>query len=244
MAGIVTLQWAFAEDRKKRISITCHVLPTCTYDLILGNIFLVATKTMSKYRARLTQCLFPVLNKFASFNFLGETSQRLEGTLADTYNVLAVPDSGAERNVMDMQYAVSKNFHIRKNRDNRELVQLADGSYDITIGKVSTYWTFSSGERIPVTFVILKNCCSDIIIGETILTRHNVFEEHASSIVFLPYEMGYYELAPYDFIRDWQRPFRKLAEKIMPQQKTGTSTQESLHPKSNYINCRSRTFVD
>lgn len=55
---------------------------------------------MSKHRKRLTECLFSVANVL-HFNYIGQASQYLQGTLADQHFVLAVPDSGAERNVMD-----------------------------------------------------------------------------------------------------------------------------------------------
>ena len=53
-----------------------------------------------------------MVNISTSITFLGETSQRLEGILADIYNALAVAGSGAERNVMSLQYAITKNLKI------------------------------------------------------------------------------------------------------------------------------------
>ena len=48
---------------------------------------------------------------------LGETCQRLEGILADKYDVLAVPDSAAERNVMSLEYAMAKSLRINSGPD-------------------------------------------------------------------------------------------------------------------------------
>lgn len=203
--GTVSLRWSFAESLEEAVSIICHVLPRCIYDLILGNRFLTATETMSRFRHRLTQCLFPVASKNATFAFLGETFQRLEGVLAGKYNVLAVPDSGAERNVMDMQYAIDHGFKIKEETENRNWLQFADGSHEETIGQVDTWWEFATGEQIPVTFEILKDCCSDVVIGEEILTQHNVFDSHASSLISWEASPDSYELAPFDFIRRWQR---------------------------------------
>jgi hypothetical protein len=100
--GTVTIDYAFAEEPSKVFKLVCHVLPHCIYDLILGNAFLTATETMSKYRRRLTECMFSVANVF-HLGYLGNYMQTLKGTLADQYAALAVPDTGAERNVMDLQ---------------------------------------------------------------------------------------------------------------------------------------------
>lgn len=203
--GTVSLRWSFAETPEEAVSIICHVLPRCIYDLILGNGFLTATETMSRFRHRLTLCLFPVASQHATFAFLGETCQRLEGVLAGKYNVLAVPDSGAERNVMDLQYAIDHGFKIKEETENRNWLQFADGSYEETIGQVDSYWEFATGTQIPVTFEILENCCSDVVIGEEVLTRHNVFDSHASSLISWEASPDSYELAPFDFISRWQQ---------------------------------------
>jgi len=96
----VRLLWAFAEDPTKTYDLLFHVLETCIYDVILGSAFLTATETLSKYRRRLTECVFSVARIF-KFGFLGNKCHRLEGILGDKHEVLAVPDTGAERNVMD-----------------------------------------------------------------------------------------------------------------------------------------------
>lgn len=96
------MRWAFAEEPTKPIQITCHVLPVCTYDLILGSRFLAATETLVKYRRRVTECAFTMLNVF-HLNLLGNGHQGLEveGRLGD-HPTSAVADTGAERNVIDL----------------------------------------------------------------------------------------------------------------------------------------------
>jgi hypothetical protein len=100
--GTVTVDYAFAEEPSNIHKLICHVLPHCVYDLILGNAFLTATETMSKFRRRLTECVFSVVNMF-HLGFLGNNSLQLEGVLADMYDVTATPDTGAERNVIDFE---------------------------------------------------------------------------------------------------------------------------------------------
>ena len=170
---------------------------------------------MSKFRHRLTKCLFSIINNVSHFGFLGETYQRLEGTIADTHQVFAIPDTGADRNVMSLQYAIDHGLEVQSEPKNRGYLQFADGTFDETEGQVETYWTFATGERIPVTFEVLRYCCSDVIIGEDILTEHNVFQEHAESIIWdMAFDADSYELAPFDFVNSWQRRCDRLIEKI------------------------------
>ena len=100
--GMATVDYAFAEEPSKITQLVCQVLPNCIYDLILGNTFLTATETLTKHKRRLSECVFSVVNLF-HLSFLGNNSQKLAGTLADQYSALAVPDTGAERNVIDME---------------------------------------------------------------------------------------------------------------------------------------------
>ena len=100
--GTVTVDYAFAEEPSKITQLVCRVLPNCIYDLILGNSFLTATETMTKHKRRLSECVFSVVNLF-HLSFLGNNSQGLAGTLADQYSASAVPDTGAEKNIIDLQ---------------------------------------------------------------------------------------------------------------------------------------------
>ena len=135
----MSILWAFAENQKKTFSILCHIIPHCTYDLILGNEFLRSTNTLTKFRHRLTKCIFSVINNIPHFGFLGETYQRLQGTLAGKHPVLAIPDTGADKNVMSLQYAVNHGFELMTGKNHCGYLQFADGSYDKTIGQVKTY---------------------------------------------------------------------------------------------------------
>ena len=81
------------------MKIVCDVLPSCSYKLILGSAFLTATETLSKHKRRLTECIFTMMNVLR-FSLLGGHSQRLPGLVGKTA-VLAMPDTGAEANVMN-----------------------------------------------------------------------------------------------------------------------------------------------
>lgn len=102
ITGTVSLSWAFSEKPKEIIDIICHVLPQCAYDLILGSKFLTATETFSKHRRRLVDCVFSTSN-VSHLNFLDGGRQTLDGKVG-AYQVSAIPDTGAERNVMNLEY--------------------------------------------------------------------------------------------------------------------------------------------
>ena len=74
--------------------------------MIIGSPFLTATKTLSKYRRRLTECLFSTVNVLR-MSFLGGDESRLLGYVGrwgeDSIKVAAVPDTGAEGNVIDQK---------------------------------------------------------------------------------------------------------------------------------------------
>ena len=124
-----------------------------------------------------------MVNNISHFSFLGEICQRLGGTLADKFPVLAIPDTGADRNVMSLQFALEHGLEIKTGPKHCGYLQFTDGSYDLTVGRVKTHWTFASGERVPVTFEVLEYCCSDVVIGEEILTEDNVFRRHEASMI-------------------------------------------------------------
>ena len=107
--GTVCLDWAFSEAPKDAMQIVCDVLPNCSYKLILGSSFLTKTQTLSRYRHRLTECVFSMAN-ISTFNFIGNERQCLRGQVGDhgeeVFDVLAVPDTGAEANIMDERYGL------------------------------------------------------------------------------------------------------------------------------------------
>ena len=124
---------------------------------------------------------------------------------------------------MSLQYAVDHGFELKTGRNHCGHLQFADGSYDKTVGQVKIYWTFASGERVPVTFEDLEYCCSDVVIGEEILMEHNVFVEHAASIFLTATgDDDSFELAPFDFINSWQRCYKRATDKVASMRARGS----------------------
>ena len=174
------------------------MLSDCAYDLILSRPFLHATETLTKFRYRLQVCKFRVKN-LLQFGFRGSDSQWLRGRLGNGSAALALADSGAERNVMNYDFAVSQGFEIDYRPNCRGSLQFADGTVQHTVGQVTTSWTFEDGQKIFETFEVLKNCIVDVVLGEDVLWEHDVFNLHASSLVPMDMDGGFPELAPFDY---------------------------------------------
>lgn len=79
-------------------------------------------------------------------------------------------------------------------------LRFADNTVQETVGQVDKCWKFSDGTRVPITFEILEDCCSDVVVGEGFLWDHNVFAMHASSINKRPSTTDTYGLAPFDWL--------------------------------------------
>ena len=103
MIGTVNVRWAFAGKPTETIEIVCHVISNCVYDVILGKRFLSMTETFTKYKHRLTKCLSSAA-RVLRFNLLDGSRQLLQGTLRRRINVCAVPDTGAEGNLLNLRF--------------------------------------------------------------------------------------------------------------------------------------------
>ena len=102
IVGTVIVRWAFADKLTETIEIICHVISNCAYDVILGSRFLSMTETFTKYKHRLTECLSSAAGVLR-INLLDESRQFLKGTLGERHQTDAVPDTGAEGNVMNLR---------------------------------------------------------------------------------------------------------------------------------------------
>jgi hypothetical protein len=96
------MTWAFEADTCETYEIVCHVLPKFIFSLILGRVFLGLTETLSKHRRRFSACV-PILVRQPYFRvgLCGDTCQRLMGVIGENIVVYAVPDTGAEANIID-----------------------------------------------------------------------------------------------------------------------------------------------
>jgi hypothetical protein len=111
-----------------------------------------------------------------------------------------------------ISYALKHGYRVSLN-DVPSYLQFADSTYQETEGQVQTFWTFGSGWQIPISFEVLKDCASDVIIGEDIIHGYSIYETYAPYIKEIESNCDSYELAPFDFFKGWQRPKAKPAGK-------------------------------
>jgi hypothetical protein len=78
---------------------------------------------------------------------------------------------------------------------------------------------------VPITFDVLQNCASDVILGEEFIHDHGIFIEHPTEIRDLPSDGDYYELAPFDIARGWQQ---KLSSKFSGRESKTKGTFRSI----------------
>jgi hypothetical protein len=123
----------------------------------------------------------------------------------------------------DLRYAKSHGFYINTGSRAQNILQFADGSYQKTVGQVTAHWTFASGERALLTFEVLEDCASEVVIGEDFIYSHNIFQEHKDSLRTLSVDDDSYELAPFDFISTWQKKYLNVKSKLRLHRSTGVS---------------------
>jgi len=120
-----------------------------------------------------------------------------------------------------LRYAKSHGFYINARPGTQNVLQFADGSYQETVGQVTTHWTFASGKRALLTFEVLEDCASEVVIGEDFIYSHNIFQEHEASLRMLSSDIDSYELAPFDFISSWQQKYLNVKSKFQRQASIG-----------------------
>ena len=206
--GTVSLDWFFSGESTQRQPILCHVLRGGVYDILLGLKFLTSTETLTRFKHRLKQCAFRV-SSLLQFGFVGQDSQRLRGTLGNNLKVSALADTGAERNVMDLDFVLAQGFGIDTAPACLGYLQFADGSIQRTLGQTKASWTFENGETTVETFEVLENCITDVVLGEEVMYRHDVFDVHRSSLIYSKPHDTRLVLAPFDYAKRL-KIFRKL----------------------------------
>ena len=126
-------------------------------------------------------------------------------------------------------YANAHGLHIKKGPGCYNILQFADGTCQVTVGQVETSWVFQSGKCIPVTFEVLENCCADVVLGDSLLYDHNVFEDHASSIIEFHSDSD--QLAPFDLVKKWQRQWSSFKDRLNPKSAKGTDLIPISHTR-------------
>lgn len=188
--GTLRATWQFSTDPESSWNVVFHVLEDFIYDLVLGNEFLRATKTMAQNKKRLSRVPRP-LRALAVLlvNNLGPVNQRLLGMMNGAL-VEALPDSGSEPNLVSLEYAIRQGWRDRIDGTDVRLLQFADGAVERTMGSLAVMWKFRTAQGggsleggVTVLFHILYGCVYDAILGEDVLTETDAFSKHEESFI-------------------------------------------------------------
>ena len=188
--GKITVTWNFRADiRKDYHPMTFYILPECIFDLMIGGSFLFRTATMTANRHRLSRMPRPrmALN-VRMVNFCGWPGRRLKGIL-NLEACSALPDSGAEPNLVSYEYAKQRGWlpDIVPGPERFRLLLFADGSTKRTEGQLRLAWSFddrwdiaSPNEKFKtaIIFDVLYGCPHDIILGQSFLEESDAFTNH------------------------------------------------------------------
>jgi len=207
--GIVHYPWAFSESPNKITNIVAHVLDGFGHDLLLGNPFLKATQTMTKYISRFVKGFFSTHPRW-SLNLLGDTSHRLEGLLGDNVPMQGLPDIGSTRNMMNEDWAKSQGFSIHTGPENCGFVHFPDGTTAATTGRIHTTITLAGDDVMPITFEVLPNCYVLVVLGEDFVFENDIFSNYADSL----HEVEGLDCSDDLLLMDYQQPWYAIvAEK-------------------------------
>jgi hypothetical protein len=94
---------------------------------------------------------------------------------------------------MSRNYAFEKGFDILPVSQNEKYIELASGERSKLCGKVKVKFRIAESGREPrggyvdfITFYILENLTSDVLLGESLLERIRAYEELSHCFVDLP----------------------------------------------------------
>ena len=187
--GKVEAEWQFNEEPENKYKITFQVLPDCIFDVMIGAIFLYATSILTTNRLRLTRIPKPARAlKTRVVNLCGLPGRELNGFL-ENERCSALPDSGAEPNLLSYEFAKQKGWLLATFAapESDFLLQFADGSTETIEGRLRLIWSFKRGwtvaeDQIPfntvVVFDVLRDCPFHIVLGQDFLDETEAFTQH------------------------------------------------------------------
>ncbi|OIW26520.1 hypothetical protein CONLIGDRAFT_478787 [Coniochaeta ligniaria NRRL 30616] len=174
--GSVYVPWTFSGERTPHV-LECWVLPGCVHSLVLGNNFLRATQTLTKFASRIKSKVIG-LPKRLRLRLLGEEKQRLWGYLNGNLTA-ALPDTGSDVMLISRDYAEKMGLAIDGGCENWLEVEYADGSTAWTSGVARhVLWTVG-GKTVRCDFHVLDDLCVDVVLSNDYLFKARVFSEHS-----------------------------------------------------------------
>jgi hypothetical protein len=219
--GEIILRWNFHRE-SQTWDLLFHVLTGCTYDVIIGNLTLRETQTMSFHSHRLrkqnvlARCFFTI-------NLIGCPQQRIQGAL-DGNAILAIPDTGSKRNIISAECAERLGLQVRTDDRARIWLKFPDGRSVQTSGQATASWSF--GDQLSRPFYlhwdVLPGFPKDALIGSDVLYGRNVFRKYPHYFVEIWEEGKAFELFNVDEEKRKKRKKMSLEEASQRAQETHT----------------------
>ncbi|KAF2472377.1 uncharacterized protein BDR25DRAFT_312927 [Lindgomyces ingoldianus] len=181
--GKVEAKWRFSAEPERGYDLVFYVLRKCSRHVILGNKFLQETRTMSVHKQRIRYAKRKMLTQRV-VNLIGNhnKTQRMAGYL-NGVPVLALPDSGAQPNIVSAAFAEANGWEISENHSS---LKFADGSVQESLGQVCGTWRFGENdgrETRQLIFEVLRDCPFNVVLGQEIVYGLGIYQNYADSMI-------------------------------------------------------------
>ncbi len=140
--------------------------------------FLDQTETLSRNRHRLQLRNTPRDGPLQLCNL--NNPKRSLICITESQRMLATADTGSEVDLISSAYAAKRNFRVRQVNTAKSRVQFADATIGLLEGKVdlSIVIGHSQGPQFFMTFYVIKDLTSDLLLGEDILNDTDAFKTY------------------------------------------------------------------
>ena len=172
--GYVELNWKFDGEEGSQI-LKCWILPSCVHGLIVGNRFMRASDTLTKFFNRIKSRILP--SRKPKVRLLGREQQRVRGSLNGS-GIAAMPDTGSDIMLVSPAVAARHNMRVDTEPEHCLEIEMADGSRDRTMGCAKDVpWTVGS-HTVRADFYVLRDLSVDVVLSNDYLFENNIFTAH------------------------------------------------------------------
>jgi hypothetical protein len=99
-----------------------------------------------------------------------------------TREAIAIPDNGANLNLMSLEYAKGAGFNLDRSSGAELPLTIGNGHTVFTVGKVFTmihlHQYATSSDRISITFFVVNGLVADVVLGRHFSKKNRLFETH------------------------------------------------------------------
>ncbi|KAK3057400.1 hypothetical protein LTR09_001584 [Extremus antarcticus] len=180
--GSVVVQLGFMNEATLH-PVEFVVLPKCRQKPIFGSPFLSLTKTLTRYRHRITRILRNAIS--CRVQYLGAPRQLVYGTL-DGNAVLALPDTGSDVMLLSSAYVARHGLTVDPAASHQRMLDYADGSSSRTSGMVhGLQWRYgdSLDEIYSADFYVLDDLQCDVLLSYDFLEATQAYTAHENAFL-------------------------------------------------------------